>query len=187
MDGKFDGTSFGQARSPMNSFPSDESIRPEQEQPKLDSEIDSEGISNTPQLAGTMTVLTDGGSNPAIHRRRILQEARKRRQCHEARWRKQNKESACKLMLHMMEHVKTSSKVYLKNLYESFNRGEGQLFNLFQILLNPVLILDSRFWGDTYLGDKFDAFFNVFCILGVFLGGGIWDSGGGGKSPPGDS
>ena len=35
-------------RSPMNSYPSDESIRPEQEQPKLDSEIDSEGISNTP-------------------------------------------------------------------------------------------------------------------------------------------
>ena len=55
MDGKFDGTSFGKARSPMNSYPSDESIRPEQEQPKLDSEIDSEGISNiaiesTPKL-----------------------------------------------------------------------------------------------------------------------------------------
>ena len=46
----------------------------------------------------------------------------------------------------------------------------------------PMLILDSRFWGDTYLGGEFDAFFNVFCILGVFLGG-IWDSGGGGKSP----
>ena len=26
--------------------------------------------------------------------------------------------------------------------------------------------------GNTYLGGKFDAFFNVFCILGVFLGGG---------------
>ena len=34
--------------------------------------------------------------------------------------------------------------------------------------------------GNTYLGGKFDAFFNVFCILGVFLGG-IWDSGG---NPP---
>ena len=44
-----------------------------------------------------------------------------------------------------------------------------------------VLILDSRFWGgNTYLGGKFDAFFNVFCIFGVFLGG-IWDSGG---NPP---
>ena len=31
--------------------------------------------------------------------------------------------------------------------------------------------------GNTYLGGKFDAFFNVFfCILGVFLGGnlGFW-------------
>ena len=27
--------------------------------------------------------------------------------------------------------------------------------------------------GDTYLGGKFDAIFNVFCIFGVFLGGGI--------------
>ena len=35
-----------------------------------------------------------------------------------------------------------------------------------------MLILYSRFWGNTYLGGKFDAFFNVFCILGVFLGGG---------------
>ena len=44
----------------------------------------------------------------------------------------------------------------------------------------PVLILDSRFWGNTYLGGKFDAFLDVFCILGVFLGGGgIWNSGGG--------
>ena len=93
MDGKFDGTSFGKARSPMNSYPSDESIRPEREQPKLDSEIDSEGISNTPNKSppqldvdlesGTITVLTDSGSNPAIriqNRRRILQEARRRRQ-----------------------------------------------------------------------------------------------------------
>ena len=31
--------------------------------------------------------------------------------------------------------------------------------------------------GNTYLGGKFDAFFNVFCVLGVFLGG-ILDSGG---------
>ena len=30
---------------------------------------------------------------------------------------------------------------------------------------------------NTYLGGKFDAFFNVFFILGVFLG--IWDSEGG--------
>ena len=144
MDGKFDGTSFGKARSPMNSYPSDESIRPEQEQPKLDSEIDSEGISNiaiesTPKLdvdleSETMTVLTDGGSNPAIriqNRLRILQEARKRRQHQEARWRKQNKESACKLMLHMMEHAKTSSKGYLKHLYECFSKGQGQLCILF--------------------------------------------------------
>ena len=38
--------------------------------------------------------------------------------------------------------------------------------------------------GNTYLGGKFDAFFNVFCILGVFLGGGdlgFW--GGGGEYP----
>ena len=124
MDGKFDGKSFGKARSPMNSYPSDESIRPEEEQPKLDSEIDSEGnpnppLESTPQLdvgseSGTMTVLTDGGSNPVIrsqNRRRILQEARKRRQYQEARWRKQNKDSACKLMLHMMEHAKTRAKV----------------------------------------------------------------------------
>ena len=32
--------------------------------------------------------------------------------------------------------------------------------------------------GGHISGGKFDAFFNVFCILGVFLGG-IWDSGGG--------
>ena len=36
-----------------------------------------------------------------------------------------------------------------------------------------VLILDSRFWGDTYLGGKFDAFLNDFCILGVFSGRGL--------------
>ena len=30
--------------------------------------------------------------------------------------------------------------------------------------------LQVRGRGNTYLGDKFDAFFNVFCILGVFLG-----------------
>ena len=36
-----------------------------------------------------------------------------------------------------------------------------------------VLILDSRFWGNTYKGGggKFEAFFNVLCILGVFLRG----------------
>ena len=36
-----------------------------------------------------------------------------------------------------------------------------------------LLILDSRFWeGKTHIwGGKFHAFFNVFCILGVFLGG----------------
>jgi hypothetical protein len=130
IDGKFDGTSFGKVRSPMNLYPSDESIRPEQ--------VESEGdpnpsIESTPQLdvrseSGTITVLTDGGSKPAIriqNRLRILQEARKRKQCHEARWRKHHNENVNKLMLHMMEHAKKSSKVYLKNLYECFNRGEG--------------------------------------------------------------
>ena len=41
-----------------------------------------------------------------------------------------------------------------------------------------MLILDSSFWmGNTYLRGKFDAFFNVFCILGVFLGDlGFWGS-----------
>ena len=149
MDGKFDGTSFGKVLSPMNSYPSDESIRPELEQPKLDSEIGSESnpntiIESTPQLAvdlesGTMTILTDGGNKPAIriqNRLRILQEARRRRQYQEAKWSKQNADSACKLMLHMMEHAKTSSKGYLKNLYECFNRGQGQLYILFLILLN---------------------------------------------------
>ena len=73
MDGKFNETSFGKVRSPMNSYPSDESIRPEQEQPKLDSEIDSDGISNTPsestpQLAFDLEseTRTDGGYNSAI-------------------------------------------------------------------------------------------------------------------------
>ena len=145
MDGKFDGTSFGKARSPMNSYPSDESIRPEQ--------VESEGnpnpsIESTPQLAvdlesETMTVLTDDGSNPDIriqNRIRMLKEARKRRQYQEARWRKLNNENACKLMLHMMDHAKTSSKGYLKNLFESFKRGQGQLCILFLILLNPSLI-----------------------------------------------
>ena len=40
-----------------------------------------------------------------------------------------------------------------------------------------MLILDSVLWGGggggaAYVGGKFDAFFNVFCISGVFLGGG---------------
>ena len=138
MDGKFDGTRFGKARSPMNSYPSDESIRPEQ----------VESIESTPQLAvnlesETMTVLTDDGSNPDIrikNRIRMLKEARKRRQYQEARWRKDINENACKLMLHMMDHAKTSSKGYLKNLFESFKRGQGQLCILFLILLNPSLI-----------------------------------------------
>jgi hypothetical protein len=138
MDGKFDGTSFGKARSPMNSYPSDESIRPEQ--------VDS--IESTPQLAvnlesETMTVLTDDGSNPTIriqNRLRILQEARKRRQHQEARWRKDINKNACQLMLHMMDHAKKSSKGYLKNLFESFKRGQGQLCILFLILLNPSII-----------------------------------------------
>ena len=39
MDGKFGGTSFEKARSPLKSYPSDDSIQPEQT--KLDSEIDS--------------------------------------------------------------------------------------------------------------------------------------------------
>ena len=38
--------------------------------------------------------------------------------------------------------------------------------------------------GHIYLGDKFDAFFNVFFMLGVFLEGGISDSGGGGGESP---
>ena len=51
------------------------------------------------------------------------------------------------------------------------------------ITVSPVFILDFRFWGDTYLGGKFDAIFNVFGILGVFLGGfGILAG-----DPPGDS
>ena len=33
-----------------------------------------------------------------------------------------------------------------------------------------VLILDSGFWGTTYLGGKFGSFFNIFHVLGVFLG-----------------
>ena len=134
MDGKFGGDSFKKARSPIKSYPSDASNSIPPEQPKLDLEVDSiTPTESTPELdvrseSGTITVLTDGGSIPAIriqNRLRILQEARKRRQFQEARWRKQHNENACKLMLHMMEHVKTSSKDYLKNLYESFNRGEG--------------------------------------------------------------
>ena len=40
-----------------------------------------------------------------------------------------------------------------------------------------MIFLDSRFWGGKHIsGGKFDAFFNDFCVLGVFLG--IWDSGG---------
>ena len=185
----------------MNSYPSDESIRPE-EQPNLISEIDSKGISitpteSTPQLdvrseSGTITVLTDGGSKPAIriqNRLRILQEARKRKQCHEARWRKHHNENVNKLMMHMMDHAKKSSKVYLKNLYECFNRGEGQLFNLFPILLNPVLILDSRFLGDTYIWGVNSMHFSIFFYVGCFSGGGgIWDFfWGGGGIPPGES
>ena len=41
--------------------------------------------------------------------------------------------------------------------------------------------------GNTYLGGKFYTFFNVFCILGVFLGGGNLGFWGGGIPPPGDS
>jgi len=137
IDGKFDGTSFGKVRSPMNSYPSDESIRPEQ--------VESEGDPNpsiestAAQLdvrseSGTITVLTDDGSNPTIriqNRLRILQEARKRRQHQEARWRKDINKNACQLMLHMIDHAKKSSKGYLKNLYECFNKGQGQLYILF--------------------------------------------------------
>ena len=50
-------------------------------------------------------------------------------------------------MLHaktMMEFAKTSSKGYLKNLFESFKRGQGQLCILFLILLNPSLIWVSQ-------------------------------------------
>ena len=141
QDGKFDGTSFGKIRSPRNSFQTDESIRADEEQPILDSDIDSP-IESTPKLdvcseSGTMTVLTDGGiggSNPAIrikNRRLILQEARRRRKFHDARFRKEIKNNACELMLHMMEHAKTSSKGYLKNLYECFSKGQGQLCILF--------------------------------------------------------
>ena len=47
----------------------------------------------------------------------------------------------------------------------------------------PVLILDSVFGGTTYLGGKFDAFVNIFYVLGVFSGGGgvrfwgMWEAG----------
>ena len=138
MDGKFDGTSFGKVRSPMNSYPSDESIRPEQ--------VDSEGdpnpsIGTTPQLVSESGTKTNGDPDIRIKNRiRMLKEARKRRRYQEARWRKHNNENACKLMLHMMEFAKTSSKGYLKNLFESFKRGQGQLCILFLILLNPSLI-----------------------------------------------
>ena len=138
MDGKFDGTSFGKARSPMNSYPSDESIRPEQ--------VESEGdpnpsIGTIPQLVSESGTKTNGEPTIRIKNRiRMLKEARKRRQCHEARWRKQNKESACKLILHMIEHAKTSSKGYLKNLYECFSKGQGQLCIWFLIISNPTLI-----------------------------------------------
>ena len=50
----------------------------------------------------------------------------------------------------------------------------------------PVLILDSGLWGEHISGGKFDACFNVlFCILGVFRGGGFGILGG--ESPLGDS
>ena len=134
MDGKFDGTSFGKVRSPMNSYPSDESIRPEQ--------VESEGdpnpsIGTTPQLVSESGTKTNGDPTIRIQNRiRMLKEARKRRQNQEARWRKQNADSASKLMLPMIEHAKTTSKGHLKNLYECFNRGQGQLYILFLILLN---------------------------------------------------
>ena len=121
-------------RSPMNSYPSDESIRPEQ--------VESEGnpnpsIGTTPQLVSESGTKTNGDPTIRIQNRiRMLKEARKRRQHQDAKWRKQNVDSACKLMLHMMEFAKTSSKGYLKNLYECFNRGQGQLYILFLILLN---------------------------------------------------
>ena len=50
-----------------------------------------------------------------------------------------------------------------------------------------MIILDSRFGGITYLGDKFDAFFNVFRVLGVFLGDLFCFFWGGGVNPAGDS
>ena len=142
MDGKFDGTSFGKVRSPMNSYPSDESIRPEQVESEGDPNPSIEQHHNFVSESGTIDGL-DEWSNPNIriqNRLRILQEARKRRQHQEARWRKDINENACKLMLHMMDHAKKSSKVYLKNLFESFKRGQGQLCILFLILLNPSLI-----------------------------------------------
>ena len=42
---------------------------------------------------------------------------------------------------------------------------------------------------NTYLGGKFDAFFNVFLHFGCFSGGGEFGilGRGGGKIPPGDS
>ena len=48
VDGKFDGTRFEKACSPTNSYLSDDSIPPEQEQSKLDSEIESDGNPNPP-------------------------------------------------------------------------------------------------------------------------------------------
>ena len=48
-----------------------------------------------------------------------------------------------------------------------------------------VLILDSRFWGETHIwgGGKFMHFL-MFFVFWVFSEGGIWDSGGGGGEIP---
>ena len=48
MDGKFCGVSFEKARSPIKLYPSDDSNSIPLEQPKLDSEIESDALSNTP-------------------------------------------------------------------------------------------------------------------------------------------
>ena len=118
----------------MNSYPSDESIRPEQ--------VESEGdpnpsIGTTPQLVSESGTKTNGDPTIRIQNRiRMLKEARKRRKNQESRWRKHHNENVNKLMLYMIEHAKATSKGHLKNLYECFNRGQGQLYILFLILLN---------------------------------------------------
>ena len=85
----------------------------------------------------------------------------------------------------MSEFISEMSNIYSGGAHEDASLDPTHTISDFTLGSASVSILDSRFWGDTYLGDKFYAFFNVFfCILGDFLGGfGI----GGGGDPPGDS
>jgi len=68
-------------------------------------------------------------------------------------------------MLHMMDHAKTSSKGYLKNLFESFKRGQGQLCILFLILLNPSIIWVSQVPYHEFVYEKIshDSINDVLC------------------------